>query len=337
MDVSKIYIIDAMFPSDYVVHGNGDSLKNFYEDYHGAFSHIPFVHHGYTDCWEQGVPVIQVTNTINFRKDKAEIISGKHITVFLPNTVTSENAQFLDEQLKKIKEEIGKEACYQKLIYVKEPKEFGYDYECYPPMYTTGKKISFEEAISMFLRDAFHESSLEEKKMFQKFRLFDMDDMFSDFRTNNEILNYPINHNLCGVIAVDQKGNRYSSPVNKHSHQETMNYIFSCISGIDIVDQFINKPQYDLSFQTASFLFREGEVYALIPKTISKEQHDELLKVVDEMEESFHPAKHYCFSGRLLENGQVADENLTLRENIEKSYLKFNAKKNRGRVLTKNF
>ena len=49
MDICKVYIVDSRFPSNFTVNADGGLFQLFYDDYHGIFSHIPFVHHEYTD------------------------------------------------------------------------------------------------------------------------------------------------------------------------------------------------------------------------------------------------------------------------------------------------
>lgn len=55
MDICKVYIVDSTCPSNFMISAEGELFKLLYQDYHGVFSHIPFVHQEYTDYWERGV------------------------------------------------------------------------------------------------------------------------------------------------------------------------------------------------------------------------------------------------------------------------------------------
>ena len=88
----------------------------FYDDYHGIFSHIPFVHHEYTDYWERGVPVIHVTNNFKIRDGLVDKIPGRNLTVFLPNSVSKENAMELLNELEDIYASSNGERYYTNLI-----------------------------------------------------------------------------------------------------------------------------------------------------------------------------------------------------------------------------
>ena len=98
MDICKVYIVDSTCPSNFMISAEGELFKLLYQDYHGVFSHIPFVHQEYTDYWERGIPVIHVTNDFKERNGHVDMIPGKNLTVFLPNSVSRENASELLKQ-----------------------------------------------------------------------------------------------------------------------------------------------------------------------------------------------------------------------------------------------
>lgn len=326
MIVCEVHVVDSKSPSQFTVDAEGDFLSFLYNDYHShPFSHVSFVHHEYTNYWERGIPVIHIANKLNIRGDSAEIIPGKYVTVFLPNNVNSENANELYNQLEDIKQNMHGEKCYYNLVYIKEKTNFGYNYECYPPMYITGKKISFLEAVSIFLRDAFRQSSEDERKMFDEFRNFDISKMLTETSASS----YPINHNYCAVVIVNEEGERYSSTVTKNSHQQTLNYLLSCMSGRDVNDENIGLFQEILEFSTAVLLFREGEVFSFIPEQVSKLQQDELMKIADEID-TF--SSSVISSARVLSNGDLVDDDLSFRDTVSKSYQEFQNKKSRGRA-----
>lgn len=327
MDVCKVFVVDTKFPSNYTVSGEGNFLK--YYDYHNnSLGHVPFVHHEYADYWERGVPIIHVANNLKFRKDGAEIIPGKFVTVFLPSNVSSENAYELFNQLDEIQKDSNGERYYNHLVYVKEKTCFGHNYECYPPIYTTGKKITFQEAISAFLRDAFQQPTDEEIEMFNEFRTFDISKMLTETSASS----YPINHNYCGVVIANGEGERYSSTVTKNGHQETFDYLLSCMTGRDINEEDMELTQKIIDLSTAVLLFREGEVLSYIPEKVSKPQHDELMKIADEID-NVSSVSDVVVATRVLSNGELADEELSFRDSVSKSYQEFRNEKSRGRTL----
>ena len=116
MDICKVYIVDSRFPSNFTVNAEGRLFKLLYDGYHGIFSHIPFVHHEYTDYWERGVPVIHVTNNFKVRDGHVDKIPGRNLTVFLPNSVSRENAMELLNELEDIYASSNGERYYTNLI-----------------------------------------------------------------------------------------------------------------------------------------------------------------------------------------------------------------------------
>lgn len=315
MDICKVYIVDSRFPSNFTVNAEGRLFKLLYDGYHGIFSHIPFVHHEYTDYWERGVPVIHVTNNFKVRDGHVDKIPGRNLTVFLPNSVSKENAMELLNELEDIYASSNGERYYTNLIYVKEKMDFGYNYECYPPRYTKGSKLPFLEAVKLYLRDSFHELTEEEDIMFRDERTFDLKTMLSN---DDKLYYYPVNHSYCGVMMVDGEGERYASTVTKTGHQEELNHLILMTTGKDALEE------------KAVFLFKEGEVISFIPDEINELQYCELSNVIDEIDIVSNNSSQVS-SARVLSTGNLVDEELSFRENISKSYLKFQRKQSRGR------
>ena len=315
MDICKVYIVDSRFPSNFTVNAEGRLFKLLYDGYHGIFSHIPFVHHEYTDYWERGVPVIHVTNNFKVRDGHVDKIPGRNLTVFLPNSVSKENAMELLNELEDITASFDGERYYTNLVYVKEKMDFGYNYECYPPRYTKGPKLSFLDAVKLYLRDSFHELTEEEDIMFRDERTFDLKTMLSN---DDKLYYYPVNHSYCGVMMVDGEGERYASTVTKTGHQEELNHLILMTTGKDALEE------------KAVFLFKEGEVISFIPDEINELQYRELSNVIDEIDIISNNSSQVS-SARVLSTGNLVDEELSFRENISKSYLKFQRKQSRGR------
>lgn len=315
MDICKVYIVDSRFPSNFTVNAEGGLFKLLYDDYHGIFSHIPFVHHEYTDYWERGVPVIHVTNNFKVCDGHVDKIPGRNLTVFLPNSVSKENAMELLNELEDITASFDGERYYTNLVYVKEKMDFGYNYECYPPRYTKGPKLSFLDAVKLYLRDSFHELTEEEDIMFRDERTFDLKTMLSN---DDKLYYYPVNHSYCGVMMVDGEGERYASTVTKTGHQEELNHLILMTTGKDALEE------------KAVFLFKEGEVISFIPDEINELQYCELSNVIDEIDIVSNNSSQVS-SARVLSTGNLVDEELSFRENISKSYLKFQRKQSRGR------
>lgn len=315
MDICKVYIVDSRFPSNFTVNAEGRLFKLLYDGYHGIFSHIPFVHHEYTDYWERGVPVIHVTNNFKVRDGHVDKIPGRNLTVFLPNSVSKENAMELLNELEDITASFDGERYYTNLVYVKEKMDFGYNYECYPPRYTKGPKLSFLDAVKLYLRDSFHELTEEEDIMFRDERTFDLKTMLSN---DDKLYYYPVNHSYCGVMMVDGEGERYASTVTKTGHQEELNHLILMTTGKDALEE------------KAVFLFKEGEVISFIPDEINELQYRELSNIIDEIDIISNNSSQVS-SARVRSTGNFVDEDLSFRENISKSYLKFQRKQSRGR------
>lgn len=319
MDICKVYIVDSRFPSNFTVNAEGRLFKLLYDGYHGIFSHIPFVHHEYTDYWERGVPVIHVTNNFKVCDGHVDKIPGRNLTVFLPNSVSKENAMELLNELEDITASFDGERYYTNLVYVKEKMDFGYNYECYPPRYTKGPKLSFLDAVKLYLRDSFHELTEEEDIMFRDERTFDLKTMLSN---DDKLYYYPVNHSYCGVMMVDGEGERYASTVTKTGHQEELNHLILMTTGKDALEE------------KAVFLFKEGEVISFIPDEINELQYCELSNVIDEIDIVSNNSSQVS-SARVLSTGNLVDEELSFRENISKSYLKFQRKQSRGAIQKK--
>ena len=331
MDICKVYIVDSRFPSNFTVNADGGLFQLFYDDYHGIFSHIPFVHHEYTDYWERGVPVIHVTNNFKVRDGHVDKIPGRNLTVFLPNSVSRENAMELLNELEDIYASSNGERYYTNLVYVKEKMDFGYNYECYPPRYTKGPKLPFLEAVKLYLRDSFHELTEEEDIMFRDERTFDLKTMLSN---DDKLYYYPVNHSYCGVMMVDGDGERYASTVTKTGHQEELNHLILKMTGKELWREKIrlNREISDLSL--AVFLFNEGDIFSYIPDEINELQCRELSNVIDEIDIVSNNSSQVS-SARVLSTGNLVDEELSFRENISKSYLKFQRKQSRGAIQKK--
>ena len=327
MDICKVYIVDSRFPSNFTVNADGGLFQLFYDDYHGIFSHIPFVHHEYTDYWERGVPVIHVTNNFKIRDGLVDKIPGRNLTVFLPNSVSRENAMELLNELEDITASFDGERYYTNLIYVKDKLKYGYDYECYPPRYTKGSKLSFLDVVKLYLRDSFHELTEEEAILFRDERTFDLKTMLSN---DDKLYYYPVNHSYCGVMMVDGEGERYASTVTKTGHQEELNHLILMTTGKDALEEKMGLIQEIIDLSLAVFLFKEGEVISFIPDEINELQYRELSNVIDEIDIVSNNSSQVS-SARVLSTGNLIDEELSFRENISKSYLKFQRKQSRGR------
>ena len=219
------------------------------------------------------------------------------------------------------------ERYYTNLVYVKEKMDFGYNYECYPPRYTKSIQLPFLEAVKLYLRDSFHELTEEEDIMFRDERTFDLKTMLSN---DDKLYYYPVNHSYCGVMMVDGEGERYASTVTKTGHQEEIYHLILKKTGKEIWQEEKGVIQAIIHSSLAVFLFKEGEVISFIPDEINKLQYRELFNVIDEIDIISNNSSQVS-SARVLSTGNLVDEELSFRENISKSYLKFQRKQSRGR------
>lgn len=323
MDISKVYVIDSTNFQEVSVASKKDArcedVMHLFSQYHGSTSHIPFVHHIYSDYWEKGIPIIQLTNEIDENLFEVFNEGPQYLTVFLPASVTINNSILLQDVLHQIKKE-HPHLRDEKLIYIQSKEDFGYNYEVYPPLLQV-RVVSFEEGVSLYLRDCQKLLSSKEKEMFSSFRNFDMESML----TSENCFHFPINHNCCGVLIVDREGERYASPVTKTGHQETTNYLLSCMTGEDVASKHLSMLQEVNDYSCAILLFRDGDIYSFLPEKVNDQQATELYKIVDEVENIGlkHHKEIFLVGSRVLLSGDVVDEDFLFREVISFANQKF--------------
>lgn len=156
---------------------------------------------------------------------------------------------------------------------------------------------------------------------------FDLKTMLSN---DDKLYYYPVNHSYCGVMMVDGEGERYASTVTKTGHQEELNHLILMTTGKDALEEKMGLIQEIIDLSLAVFLFKEGEVISFIPDEINELQYCELSNVIDEIDIVSNNSSQVS-SARVLSTGNLVDEELSFRENISKSYLKFQRKQSRGR------
>ena len=101
-------------------------------------------------------------------------------------------------------------------------------------------------------------------------------------------------------------------------------------TGKDALEEKMGLIQEIIDLSLAVFLFKEGEVISFIPDEINELQYRELSNVIDEIDIVSNNSSQVS-SARVLSTGNLVDEELSFRENISKSYLKFQRKQSRGR------
>ena len=314
MEVSKVYVIDSTnfheIPIESKEDANQKDIMRLFSQYHNAYSHIPFVHHIYSNYWDKGIPIIQLTNMIDEGFSEVFNEGPQYLTVFLPAFVTVNNGILLQDVLHQIK----KEYPYlreEKLIYIQSKQNFGYNYEVYPPLLQV-REIPFEEGVDLYLRDSHNLTSMEEKEMFLSFRVFNMESML----TNEDSFYLPVNHNCCGVLIVDREGERYTSPVTKTGHQETANYLLSCITGEDVASKKISMLREVNNYSCAILLFRDGDIFSFLPEKINDQQSAELNQIADEVEAigMKHHKEISIVASRVLLSDDIVDEEYSFRD-----------------------
>lgn len=333
MDISKVYIIDSTNFQEISVASKKDArpedVLHLFSQYHSSTSHIPFVHHIYSNYWDKGIPIIQLTNEIDENFYEVFNEGPQYLTVFLPASATVSNGALLQDVLHQIKTE-HPHLREERLVYIQSKEDFGYNYEVYPPLLQV-REIPFEEGVLLYLRDCQGLLSLEERDMFSSFRNFNMESML----TNEDCFHFPVNHNCCGVLIVNREGERYSSPVTKTGHQETANYLLSCMTGEDVASKNESMLQEINDYSCAILLFRDGDIYSFLPEKISDQQADELNKIVDEVENiGMKYYKEIPFIGsRVLLNGDIVDEEFPFREVISFANQKFHNVEGKGESI----
>ena len=247
-----------------------DAMKQLDQDK----SHLPFVHHIYVPFFEQGIPVIHLRP-----KRFSDGTLSYVLTTFMPKNIGFQNMIDLKHKIKEF--EAGFDISREEVVYVKDKNSFGgYDYEFYPPVIEE-KTTPLTDICDMFYRDANGMSSDEEKKMFSKFREFDLNSMFFD----ESYLSYPINHNGCGVILINQEGRVRPSPVTKNVHIETLSYLLSEEIGEDVTGKY-TFPEVVSDYKMGVVLIRDGQTQMFIPSQITDEQKKGLIEVYEDLYDS---------------------------------------------------
>ena len=103
MEVSKVYVIDSTnfheIPIESKEDANQKDIMRLFSQYHNAYSHIPFVHHIYSNYWDKGIPIIQLTNMIDEKFSEVFNEGPQYLTVFLTAFVTVNNGILLQDVL----------------------------------------------------------------------------------------------------------------------------------------------------------------------------------------------------------------------------------------------
>lgn len=314
--IGDVYVLDSSNFHSYSIDVDGSSFWSITQDYLSENSHISFVHDKYVDYWNKGIPIVHVISQVRKRGRSITMLSNKNVTVFLPKNVSFDNARCLMNYLKEIEDVSKKENIVldEKLVYITDNKDFGYDYERFPPMNSEYDDFSFGEGVSLFIRDSFQQLSVDERKMFYKFRNFDLADMLLD----DSYTRYPIHHGGSGVLFINREGERYCSPVRKYSHLEELTYLFSCMMHEDIsavcnrITEMVNK------YSSVVMLFREGEVYSYIPEDISKKQYNECFNLNEQMLQC-NPYLSIS-SARVCPDFSIKNEKLSFKDNLLLSF-----------------
>ena len=138
----------------------------------------------------------------------------------------------------------------------------------------------------MYYRDMKDISSVDEKKMFDTFRDFDLEKMFFD----ESYYDWPINHNGCGVYLFTREGDALSSTVTKRLHIEDLSYLLSSYFDENLTYRY-SFPEIVTKFGVGVGFIRSQKAQIFIPTSITEEQKkkigDTYLELVDTAGEDF--------------------------------------------------
>lgn len=277
MNGSVIYIISDEDNEQMLVNPNS-SLKDAYQALENGDNHIPFVHKYYKDFFREGIPLINL--------QPKTLSNGKRVfnlMAFLPKNVSFGVKEHFKNTIERIAENYS--IARKDLIAVYDKNSFGYNYEVYPPL-VEEVDTSFGDVIDMYYRDMKDISSVDEKKMFDTFRDFDLEEMFFD----ESYYDWPINHNGCGVYLFTREGDALSSTVTKRLHIEDLSYLLSSYFDENLTYRY-SFPEIVTKFGVGVGFIRSQKAQIFIPTSITEEQKkkigDTYLELVDTVGEDF--------------------------------------------------
>ena len=277
MNGSVIYIISDEDNEQMLVNPNS-SLKDAYQALENGDNHIPFVHKYYKDFFREGIPLINL--------QPKTLSNGKRVfnlMAFLPKNVSFGVKEHFKNTIERIAENYS--IARKDLIAVYDKNSFGYNYEVYPPL-VEEVDTSFGDVIDMYYRDMKDISSVDEKKMFDTFRNFDLEKMFFD----ESYYDWPINHNGCGVYLFTREGDALSSTVTKRLHIEDLSYLLSSYFDENLTYRY-SFPEIVTKFGVGVGFIRSQKAQIFIPTSITEEQKkkigDTYLELVDTVGEDF--------------------------------------------------
>lgn len=254
------------------------SLKEAYQALENGDNHIPFVHKYYKDFFREGIPLINL--------QPKTLSNGKRVfnlMAFLPKNVSFGVKEHFKNTIERISENYS--IARKDLIAVYDKNSFGYNYEVYPPL-VEEVDTSFGDVIDMYYRDMKDISSVDEKKMFDTFRDFDLEKMFFD----ESYYDWPINHNGCGVYLFTREGDALSSTVTKRLHIEDLSYLLSSYYDENLTYRY-SFPEIVTKFGVGVGFIRSQKAQIFIPTSITEEQKkkigDTYLELVDTAGEDF--------------------------------------------------
>lgn len=258
MNGSVIYIISDEDNEQMLVNPNS-SLKDAYQALENGDNHIPFVHKYYKEFFREGIPLINL--------QPKTLSNGKRIfnlMAFLPKNVSFGVKEHFKNTIERIAENYS--IARKDLIAVYDKNSFGYNYEVYPP-FIEEVDTSFGDVIDMYYRDMKDISSVDEKKMFDTFRDFDLEKMFFD----ESYYDWPINHNGCGVYLFTREGDALSSTVTKRLHIEDLSYLLSSYYDENLTYRY-SFPEIVTKFGVGVGFIRSQKAQIFIPTSITEEQ-----------------------------------------------------------------
>ena len=254
------------------------SLKEAYQALENGDNHIPFVHKYYKDFFREGIPLINLQpKTLSNSKRVFNLMA------FLPKNVSFDVKEHFKNTIERISKNYS--IASKDLIAVYDENSFGYNYEVYPPL-VEEVDVPFSDVIDMYYRDMKDISSVDEKKMFDTFRNFDLDKMFFD----ESFYDWPINHNGCGVYLFTREGEVLSSTVTKRIHIEDLSYLLSLYYDENLTYHY-SFPEIVTKFGVGVGFIRSQKAQIFIPNSISEEQKEKIgityLELVDTVGEDF--------------------------------------------------
>lgn len=219
----------------------------------------------YSELIKKGYSVIKVSNLFKIDSDFSNT-GRSDVECFISKKINKADRDNINSLLSQIKDDNINEYSLYNYYNGEYGNDFDFNY--------TKNKGKYEKVLDCFLREKTNELSDEERKMFDKYRNFDLEDLLTESNTK-----YSVNNANAGVIVISNS-NIYKSTVKKQQHGEEVIYIYNYINK-EYANELKNKPIEDVVLDSSSVIIQVNlnELIVWMPTIRSEFQNSELQKI----------------------------------------------------------